>query len=527
MAPVGTIEDGRELLQDRLAVFGKAMLLMFVAIASISTIIELVFLGAKNTASTTSLSDAVFFIWPAGLWFVMRRWYWSMRTLRGVDAALAISFGAASLNMVFVSAEAGGAVFTLVLSNGVVAIARAVVIPSGPWRTLVLALVQVGPAAGVAGWLTVHNPAIPALQRQAGYVEALCWLALTVAVATAASHITFGLRREVGRIKRLGQYQLGEKLGEGGMGVVYRASHAMLRRPTAIKLLRPDHISERSLARFEREVRMTARLTHPNTVRVYDYGRTPDGIFYYAMELLEGFDLEELVRLGGAIPVGRLVRILEQVCGALSEAHRAGLVHRDIKPSNVILCEQGEVPDVVKLVDFGLVKDLSKDGEHSAATSPDVITGTPLYMPPEAITSPGSQDARSDIYALGAVAYYLLTGSHVFAGTTMVEICAQHLHKQPQLPSERLGAPVPAALEQLILDCLSKSPSDRPQSAASFLQRLGQLPSCQPWTDAEARRWWSEHRSATRRDPPAPAGTDQTELQVDLSGRRTPGHPPG
>jgi serine/threonine-protein kinase len=233
-----------------------------------------------------------------------------------------------------------------------------------------------------------------------------------VAVATAGSGVIYGLRREVRRALRLGQYTLEEKLGEGGMGVVYRARHALLRRPTAVKLLKGDRLGEASLRRFEREVQLTASLSHPNTVSVYDFGRTPEGVVYYAMEYLEGLSLEQLVAEAGAQPPGRVVHVLRQVLGALAEAHGVGLVHRDVKPGNVILCERGGLSDVAKVVDFGLVKDLDA---ADALSHEGMLVGTPLYLAPEAIRSPNA-DPRSDLYSLGAVAYVLLTGNHVFDG---------------------------------------------------------------------------------------------------------------
>ena len=241
------------------------------------------------------------------------------------------------------------------------------------------------------------------------------WWALTTLVCTASSHVIYGLRAKVQRAKQLGQYTLGEKLGEGAMGMVFRAHHGMLRRPTAIKLLLPDKVGEQSLARFEREVQLTARLTHPHTVTIFDYGRTPDGIFYYAMELLEGAALDKIVQVNGAQPVERVAYIMDQVAAALGEAHGIGLIHRDIKPANIILTEQGGEPDVAKVVDFGLVKDVRGDSSSpELSIAGDGVAGTPLYMSPETITAYQQIDARSDIYSLGAVCYFLLTGTHVF-----------------------------------------------------------------------------------------------------------------
>jgi serine/threonine protein kinase len=247
----------------------------------------------------------------------------------------------------------------------------------------------------------------------------------------------------------------------------------MLRRPTAIKLLPPERAGEVSIERFEREVQMTARLSHPNTVAIYDYGRTPEGVFYYAMEYLDGINLEDLVRRHGAQPPGRVVAILDQVCGALTEAHEAGLVHRDIKPANIILTERGGEPDVAKVVDFGLVQALSANDEHTIASGGDALTGTPHYMSPEALQASQSSDPRSDLYALGAVAYYLLSGHTVFDGASFAAVIGHHLHSDPPAPSLRVEQPLPSDLETLVLQCLRKSPAERPQSARALREALG------------------------------------------------------
>jgi serine/threonine-protein kinase len=274
------------------------------------------------------------------------------------------------------------------------------------------------------------------------------------------------------------------------MGEVYRARHAMLRRPTAVKLLSGDG-SESQLRRFEKEVQLTARLTHPNTISIYDYGRTPDGVFYYAMELLDGANLQRIVAVDGAQAPGRVVRILAMTCGALTEAHAIGLIHRDIKPANIMLCTQGGELDVVKLLDFGLVKELDV-GRDIKLTGATTVTGTPQYMAPEAILEPDSVDVRTDIYALGAVAYYLLAGSEVFDGKSLVEVCSQHLHQAPE-PLAARGVTIPAELEAIVLACLDKKPERRPQSAAELRRRL-EACAVAPWDSASARAWWFEHR---------------------------------
>jgi hypothetical protein len=300
--------------------------------------------------------------------------------------------------------------------------------------------------------------------------------------------------------QRLGRYTLDAKIGEGGMGVVYRAHHAMLRRPTAVKLLRPEKTNERSIARFEREVQLTSQLTHPNTITIYDYGRTAEGIFYYAMEYLDGIDLQVLVDRHGAQPEGRVIHVLSQVCGSLAEAHEIGLIHRDIKPSNIILNRRGGMFDFAKLVDFGLAKAIDV-GRVGALTPADSIVGTPLYLAPEAIRYPDRADARSDVYAVGAVGYFLLAGRPMFAGRSVADILLQHVSTTPEPLSALRGSPVSAELESLLLRCLAKQPDDRPQSAQALAAELGRLPA-ETWSAAEAQTWWQGY--SQRNPTPAP-----------------------
>jgi serine/threonine-protein kinase len=289
---------------------------------------------------------------------------------------------------------------------------------------------------------------------------------------------------------QLGQYTLEAKIGEGGMGTVHRARHAFLRRPTAIKVLRTDRAGATSLARFEREVLQTSRLTHPNTVAIYDYGHTEDGNFYYAMEYLDGLSLEELGAQDGPQPPGRVVRIIRQACGALAEAHKRGIIHRDVKPANLYLCVRGDIPDYVKVLDFGLAKELWTV-QPELSTAGDFL-GTPLYMSPESIAQPRDIDERADLYALGAVAYFLLTGSPPFDGDRLVEVCAKTLHLEPEPPSLRLGKPVPKTLEDLVLRCLAKLPEHRPATATELAEALSRCDDVPAWTDADAEKWWNE-----------------------------------
>ena len=287
--------------------------------------------------------------------------------------------------------------------NGVLAITnvlcfRAALIPSSARRTLSLGLAGVAPTVALALTHTLA-PEISALGGgMLGYV--LAWCSVGVGISTVISGVIFGLQQRARRAEHLGQYELLDRLGAGAMGEVYRARHAMLRRPTAIKLLKPKIAGSLNIARFEREVQHTAALTHPNTIAIYDYGRTPDGLFYYAMEFLDGTDLRQLVATEGAQPPQRVIHILRQICGSLTEAHEAGLVHRDIKAANVFLCERGGIPDVVKVLDFGLVL-------HTDDQQEQHLAGTPTYMAPECIRDPGISSTLADLYAVGVLAYVL------------------------------------------------------------------------------------------------------------------------
>lgn len=316
---------------------------------------------------------------------------------------------------------------------------------------------------------------------------ALAIFGFTVVVA----RLNRAARKAAKKVEQLGQYSLQEKIGAGGMGSVYRGNHSMLRRPTAIKLLDPEKTTDHTIARFEREVQLTSQLTHPNTIAVYDFGRTPEGMFYYAMEFLDGVNLESFIWKHGPQPEGRVIHILRQVCGSLGEAHDIGLIHRDVKPSNIILNRRGGLYDVVKLLDFGLVK--ASDAEHDASlTVAGALTGTPHYMSPESVQNPSAVDARSDLYAVGAVGYFLLTGKHLFTGETIMEICMGHVEKTPVPPSERLGSPISEDLEQLILKCLAKNPDDRPATAVELEEELARCSSAGYWPVSSARAWWIE-----------------------------------
>lgn len=292
--------------------------------------------------------------------------------------------------------------------------------------------------------------------------------------------------------QQIGQYKLEHKLGAGGMGVVYKGQHAMLRRPTAIKMLDVDKVNEGSIQRFEREVQITSQLNNPHTVAIYDFGHTPEGVFYYAMEYLDGIDLQTLVERYGPQPVPRVIHILLQVCSSLYEAHSLGLVHRDIKPANIMLNRRGGEPDVVKVLDFGLVK-ATDDQQQAGLTQQASLTGTPLYMSPEAIQMPSSVDARSDLYAVGAMGYFLLTGQPVFEADSVVDLCQKHVATPPVPPSERVRTPIPPELESAILACLEKSRAKRPQTARDLAALISRCAEATAWSIEDSDAWWGRH----------------------------------
>jgi serine/threonine-protein kinase len=336
---------------------------------------------------------------------------------------------------------------------------------------------------------------------------------LVMLVAAAASvfgtHLINTLRREAFEARQIGQYRLVRPLGAGGMGKVFLAEHRMLKRPCAIKLI---HLAQAGdpqiLARFEREVRMTARLSHWNTVEIYDYGRTDDGTFFYVMEYLPGTTLQDLLDRHGPLPAERVVHLLRQVCRALREAHGIGLIHRDIKPGNVFAARRGGVSDVAKLLDFGLVKPLTETGT-ARLTQDGGISGTPLYMSPEQARGLADIDARSDIYSLGAVGYALLTGRPPFDSKNPMEVMIAHARDLATPPSVH-QADVPADLEQIILRCLAKSPDDRFQDADSLEQALAECSAADQWTADQAERWWREN------DPTATTGREHPEARSNV-----------
>ncbi|MDM4017665.1 serine/threonine protein kinase [Roseiconus lacunae] len=289
--------------------------------------------------------------------------------------------------------------------------------------------------------------------------------------------------------RHLGPYELTQRIGRGGMGTVYLGTHRLLDRPVAIKVLENADATERSLTRFRREVRLSANLMHPNTIEIYDIGATDEGTFYYVMEYVDGISLEQLVDFYDRQPADRVIYLLVQICGSISEAHEAGLVHRDIKPANVLLTSRSGIHDLIKVVDFGLAKQL--DQESVQLTRTDSLTGTPMYMSPESIRDAASAGVWSDIYSIGAVGYTLLCGTPPFVGDS-ADVCVRKLHESPERPDARIGSPLPEDLQQVLLRCLRQDPKDRPQSAKELASLLLACADSPHWTQADAGIWWRE-----------------------------------
>jgi eukaryotic-like serine/threonine-protein kinase len=316
------------------------------------------------------------------------------------------------------------------------------------------------------------------------------FLFLLVSLSAAGASSLWAFRLRLREARRMGQYTIEREIGEGGMSRVYLARHTHLKRPTAVKVLKTALASDEVVTRFEREVQLCSQLSHPNTIEIYDYGRTRDGTFYYAMEYLRGISLEDLVRRDGPLPVGRAVHALRQVCGSLREAHQRGLVHRDVKPQNLMLCMRGAQYDVVKVLDFGLVKEMHNPHTRDITQFAKVL-GTPLYMAPERLRNPADADARADIYAVGAVAYFIITGKHAFRAETDHDLVYRILNDPAPTLAEGGALDVPAQLQALIARCLAKDREDRPRDIEAVASALADIARNHPWREIDARRWWS------------------------------------
>jgi eukaryotic-like serine/threonine-protein kinase len=365
----------------------------------------------------------------------------------------------------------------------------AMFIPSTPPRAaVVIGAIAAAPILLVLGMSLAHPKVAAALTA-----DALSGLLIVLLVAVVGGiigvHKITVLRREALQAMRLGHYRLKEPIGSGGMGVVYLAEHEMLKRPCVIKLIRRDKVGdEKILARFQREVQATARLSHWNTVEILDYGRTEDGTLYYVMEYLPGMSLAEMVERYGPLPPERGIYLLLQVCDALREAHNSGLVHRDIKPANIFISQRGGVDDVVKILDFGLVKPIADD-QPVHLTVDGMLAGTPLFMSPEQATGDTSGDPRSDIYSLGASTYFVLTGQPPFRGDNVLKLVIAHSNETP-VPPSRHNSKIPGDLEQIVLKCLAKDRSERFQTVSQLQSALAQCETAGRWSREKAAEWW-------------------------------------
>jgi eukaryotic-like serine/threonine-protein kinase len=373
-----------------------------------------------------------------------------------------------------------------------------VAVPTSPRRAVLAAMGSVSAVPVVIGSIIASGITTFRLTPLQFFFGLVFPYLLVVGMAYVGARVIYKLGTEIRRARELGSYRLEEKLGQGGMGEVWRARHRMLARPAAIKLIRSSltgdgGASEEAIRRFEREAQTIARLRSPHTVELFDFGRADDGSFYYVMELLEGLDADSLVRRFGPVPPERAIFLLRQVCHSLSEAHASGLVHRDVKPANVVLCRYGEEDDFVKVLDFGIVRAVHDPGDSDPlVTRENEVRGTPAYMAPEQVTGAGL-DGRADIYAVGCLAYWLVTGQPVFTAETPMGILVHHVQTPPTPPSARAEQAIPPAFDDLVLACLAKDPARRPQTARELSARLAGLDGAGAWTQDRARGWWEMH----------------------------------
>jgi len=371
------------------------------------------------------------------------------------------------------------------------------IIPSPPLRTLITALCAAA-MAPLGVFILDTARLVPA--DIGGYVGACISPGIAVALAVFGSRVVYGMNIDVARARKMGSYKLSELLGHGAMGEVWRASHRLLAREAAIKIIRPEVLkvnedeARRILRRFEREAQATAALASPHTIEIYDFGITEEGIFYYVMELLDGRDLSSMVRKYGPLPSERVVHLLRQACHSLADAHAQGLIHRDIKPANIFACRKGLDHDFVKVLDFGMVRSKRNPMESDVVlTLEHAVMGTPAFMAPEMIRGEGDFDHRADIYCLGCVAYWLLTGQIVFEAKGAMDLMVEHVKSKPEPPSTRTEVAISSGLDEIVLSCLEKRPEDRPQSALQLSGMLAEVELSDVWTPSRAQEWWQIH----------------------------------
>jgi eukaryotic-like serine/threonine-protein kinase len=515
-----TEEETRAWLQERLATFSKVLFWSFAALVGFLIVMYGAYPDKEPRNQnliygTAALSLAILaFIWRV----VLLRGERSIELLNRIDLMFMVASGLSFGVIAPLAYDLNASSYTCLLYESFVVFTRALLIPSSARRTLIVSSLAFVPIVLSAFALAILDAngyghlEIPGVAFVAGDI---LYNAVAVLLAVQGSKIIYELRQKTAEVTQLGVYTLGHKIGGGGMGEVYEAKHAVLRRPTAVKLIRPDKVGADNLDRFEREVQLTSQLTHPNTIAIFDYGRSHDGVLYYAMEYLDGINLEDLVRQHGAQPADRVVRILAQVASALAEAHErpdGALIHRDIKPANVILCQRGGLPDFAKIVDFGLVKELTRDTNAS-----EQIIGTPHYMAPEIFREPDKVDATVDIYALGAVGYFLLTGKTTYDGKTAIDILIKQSEQAPRPFAEVTDRKISAEIEALIMKCLAKSSSERWASASALAAALDAAPRAGDWSSSQAIEWWKDYRKRKKEAPSHDAPTET--MSIDLRKR--------
>jgi len=506
--------EARAFLRRRVANLGLVLTCIGLAFVVMRVIAVLAVGSPGHLVGTSMVSHYLGVLASAAIWLGCRRRDRSPTAVHAIELVGLVATCSLYTVMATGIPQAFRPEMTILLAFGVFLLAHAVHVPSSWQWTATLGVAMAVPLF-IGAWavLVPMDPRIVEASASAagsvqtteasiigiGIASVVTWWIVIVSTAATTSAVIYGLRREVREARRLGQYTLEEKLGEGGMGAVYRARHAMLRRHAAIKLIRPE-LSDlgadraRALQRFEREADATANLKSPHTIQIYDFGISAEGTFYYVMELLDGIDLDTAVRQFGPMPAGRVAFLLKQACDSLHEAHAAGLVHRDVKPANIFTCRHGLRYDFVKVLDFGLVALAPEQGRtFTKLTREEVTVGTPAYLAPEMVRHPDAVDGRADVYAIGCVAYWLLTGHVPFERETSMATILAHLEDAPSPPSSITNLDIPEALDALVLACLQKDPKNRPVSAADVSRRLESAVAPASWDQTRAARWWEAH----------------------------------
>jgi eukaryotic-like serine/threonine-protein kinase len=498
---------GTGFVRERLALVGKTLFLVSFGFYLL-LLVSMVFIGGAPFVAVVrgpvAFGHLCASLVMGLLWLVASRRTTSLNALGALDA-FSVVLGCGFLSLMTVDDQSQ--LMQTLMAIGVTVMIRAILVPSRPHRTMLLTALAFVPTMVVC--ITRHHPTnlLPgfstSFQKIHVVLNTVLWGVLGTTLATVTSRVTYGLRQQVAEVTELGQYILEEKIGAGGMGEVWRARHRLLIRPAAIKLIRQQALGSMSsdpevlMRRFEREARATAALKSPHTVQLYDFGATDDGTLYYVMELLDGLDLDTLVKRHGPLPPERAIHILRQACSSLADAHANGLVHRDIKPANIVVSRVGTTFDFVKVLDFGLVKlDSAQRADENAVKLTDAgrTSGTPGFMAPEVVLGVADTDHRVDLYSLGCVAYWLLTGKLVFEGDTAMQVMLDHARTPAPRPSLRVEQPIPTPLEDLVMECLEKDPARRPASAVALSDRLEASTVTEDWTTERAERWWAMHR---------------------------------